>query len=204
MIDLKEINYTSEYELDLQGWGSTHAIFEELITEYKPNVIVEVGTWKGASAIHMANICKKNNLESKIYCIDTWLGAFEHVTKEWNFEDLKIKNGYPQLYYQFLSNVFLTNNQNYIIPIPNTSYIGYLTLKYNNVKPNLIYIDASHKYEDVKNDIKNYYELLEFGGIIFGDDFSNAWIGVKEAVIEFCKNKNIEFQLKDEKWLIKK
>lgn len=204
MIDLKQIKFSPEYQLDLQGWGSTDYIFEELIIEYKPNCIVEVGSWKGASAINMANIIKKYNLNSKIYCIDTWLGGIEHVTKKYNFDDLNIKYGYPQLYYKFLSNVFITNNQDVIVPIPNTSYIGFLVLKFYNIKPNLIYIDGSHEYNDVINDIKNYYELLDYNGAIFGDDFVDFWPGVKQAVVDFCKNKNITFKIKDNKWIIKK
>jgi len=203
MMHLKLINYEPEYALDLQGWNSNHFIFEKLIIEYKPNIIAEVGSWKGASAIHMANICKKNNLNSKIYCIDTWLGGFDHILN--NFDDLKIKNGYPQLYYQFLSNVFITNNQDLIIPVPNTSYIGYIYLKYNNIKPNLIYIDGSHEYEDVVNDIKNYYDLLADGGVIFGDDFHDCiWPDVKRGVVDFCRNKNINFKIEDGKWIINK
>lgn len=46
-------------ELDMQGWSSTDPVFEEIIQQLKPRKIVEVGTWKGGSAIHMAELCKK-------------------------------------------------------------------------------------------------------------------------------------------------
>jgi hypothetical protein len=42
--------------LDLQGWASTHPIFEKTIETLRPELIVEVGTWKGASAVHMAKL----------------------------------------------------------------------------------------------------------------------------------------------------
>jgi predicted O-methyltransferase YrrM len=41
-------------ELDLQGWASDHHYFSTLIDRCHPKLIVEVGTWKGASAVRMA------------------------------------------------------------------------------------------------------------------------------------------------------
>uniref|UniRef100_J3MZA1 Methyltransferase n=1 Tax=Oryza brachyantha TaxID=4533 RepID=J3MZA1_ORYBR len=37
-----------------RGWGSTGAVFAELIEEVRPDVIVELGAFLGASALHMA------------------------------------------------------------------------------------------------------------------------------------------------------
>lgn len=65
-------------------------------------IIVEVGTWKGQSAINMANILKKNDIKGKIYCIDTFLGT-------WDLQEKECKNGYSQVYYMFLNNVVYEN-----------------------------------------------------------------------------------------------
>ena len=48
---------------DLQGWNSIHPLFEDLLRQVKPTVLVEVGSWKGASVIHMA----KTALDNQIY-----------------------------------------------------------------------------------------------------------------------------------------
>ena len=44
----------ADYDIDLQGWGSTSPVFSSLICEVRPSLIIEVGTWKGAltSQIH--------------------------------------------------------------------------------------------------------------------------------------------------------
>jgi hypothetical protein len=47
-----DFDYTA-YPEDVQGWGSTHPIFHILIDAIRPATIVELGSWKGASAIHM-------------------------------------------------------------------------------------------------------------------------------------------------------
>ena len=168
------------------GWNSYSDLFRRLVEEKKPSVIIEVGTWLGASAIHMAKVTKELSLGTRMYCVDTWLGAQEFWTwgsgtKE---RDLKLRNGYPQVYYDFLSNVVEHGVQDVIVPIPNTSHIGSMILAGMNVKADLIYIDASHEYLDVKGDISSYMKLLAPGGVMFGDDMNNHWPGVKRAVEE--------------------
>lgn len=192
--------------LDLQGWNGNSNIFFDLINETQAKTIIEVGTWKGQSAINMALSIKKLGLKSKLYCVDTWLGATEFLTTHAHTRERNLlqKNGYPQIYYQFLSNVIHSGVQDVILPIPNTSTNAARYLKNNNISADLIYIDASHEYEDVLLDIKFYFDLLDKNGIIFGDDF-HAWSGVNKAVQEFCENNKLIFKIKDNNyWVIRK
>lgn len=193
---------------DIVGWSRDDSIFAKLVEEFKPKCIVEVGTWKGHSAIRWAEEIKRNNLDSKVYCVDTWLGATEFHTNLANSKNrnLMMKNGYPQIFYQFLSNVVHRNVQDIIIPIPNTSIIGYNILRYNKISPDIVYIDASHDYHDVKVDLINYYSLIKRNAILVCDDYGNGTFpGVKKAVDEFCKQNNISEtrQIKDRKILKK-
>jgi predicted O-methyltransferase YrrM len=174
--------YTPEHALDLQGWHGNFPVFEELIAELKPKTIIEVGSWKGQSTTSMAQACKKLGLRSKIYCVDTWLGADEFWpgTPDHN---LYLKYGYPSVYYRFLSNVYHCGVQDIIVPVPMPSKMGARYLKKNNVIADLIYIDGSHEYEDVISDIDSYLPLVRKGGIFFGDDYY-GWPGVAKAVDE--------------------
>lgn len=193
--------------IDLHGWNGTNPIFRELIEKIKPTTIIEVGTWKGQSAITMGRIVKEFNLNTTIHCVDTWLGAVEFWTNlnDTKERDLKMFNGYPQIYYQFLSNVVHNNLSNIILPFPNTSENGYRYFKYNKVSAQLIYIDASHEEDDVYKDLNLYYELLENDGIIFGDDYQSGWPGVINSVNKFSKEKNINLEIKDNNfWILKK
>jgi predicted O-methyltransferase YrrM len=177
----------------VQGWNSTMPTFERLIRHKKPQTIIEVGTWLGASAIHMGKICKAIGIETKIYCIDTWLGAQEFWTRDsakpdW---DLRQRNGYPQVYFDFLANVVQAGLQETIIPIPNTSLIGARILQSMGIFADLIYIDASHDYEDVVADIAAYSPLAKNGAIMFGDDIN--WQSVKDAVDQELPGYSVEF-----------
>jgi hypothetical protein len=193
--------------LQLTGWNGNKPIFRELIEKLKPTTIIEVGTWKGQSTITMGNAVRDFGLNTKIHCVDTWLGAIEFWTSAKNTSErnLLTVNGYPQVYYQFLSNVVHNNLQDIILPFPNTSENGYRYFKYNNITAQMIYIDASHEEDDVYKDLNNYYELLEINGILFGDDYQKDWPGVINSVNKFSQEKNMELEIVGNNfWILKK
>ena len=190
--------------VNVEGWASTGPLFDNLVTEYRPDIIIEVGTWKGASAINMALLMKQQGIDGVVICVDTWLGSLVHRSNaEWR-NSLLLKNGYPSIYFEFLSNVVAAGLANNILPIPQTSTNAYLWLKQNSVQAPLIYIDADHDAVNVYSDISNYWELVSPGGALFGDDFVSAWPGVARAVILFAEKKELRVQTYGEKWLLRK
>ncbi|MGH8597034.1 MAG: class I SAM-dependent methyltransferase, partial [Gammaproteobacteria bacterium] len=171
------------WPLDLSGWGSDAPLFKQLIEEMRPRLIIEVGTWKGASAIHMARICDQLGIATRIVCIDTWLGAYEFISAGDDARDLKKVLGYPNIYYQFLANVVQTGHERRIIPFPQTSLIAARYLWHHQIRADLIYIDGSHDYDDVAADIRAYWPLLRRGGVLFGDDYE-SFNDIRRAVNE--------------------
>jgi predicted O-methyltransferase YrrM len=189
---LHEVSPYEDHDLaahpgDLQGWGSTDQIFEAAIAALRPNVIVEVGTWKGASAIHMARIAHRLGLPTQIICVDTWLGSPEHfmgVDPAWR-SSLRLRNGYPQLYFTFLSNVISQGWTHRIIPLPATSENAAEILAAKGIRPDLVYIDAAHSYEAVLRDLRLFWRLLSDNGILLGDDYI-LWPDVTRAANDFA------------------
>jgi predicted O-methyltransferase YrrM len=60
--------------------------------------------------------------------------------------------------------------------------------KYDNEYFDVVYIDASHDYESVKEDVLNWLPKVKKGGIICGDDYTPGWPGVVKAVNEIFNN----------------
>lgn len=195
---------------------------KNLVQEKNPQLIIEVGSWMGWSAINMAeSLAKMGDYQRGIICVDTWLGATEfwatgdenggwwkqmHVEKDFfrenHYEFLSLRCGYPSVYYNFLSNIFHKKLQQFVCPFPQTSNIAARWFSLNNIQADLIYIDGSHDYEDVKLDIKNYYNILKNKGTIFGDDY---WISdVRKAVDEFATEEKLSIQNHHPFWLIEK
>ena len=193
------------WPLDAHGWGGESPAFRELIAQIKPQLIIEVGTWKGASALEMAAATRDLNLTTQIVCVDTWLGALEfwldHSDPE-RYLSLQLRNGYPTVYYQFLANVCHKGMQHRITPFPQTASTAAVWFRKAGVTAEMIYVDASHEEEDVYQDLLSYWEIVAEGGIIFGDDYS--WDGVRLAVDRFAKEEKRQLKFIADKWIIRK
>ena len=191
------------YPCDLKGWGGDSPAFAELVAEVRPSLIIEVGTWKGASAVSMAEAAAHLGLGTKILCVDTWLGALEFRMDRHDaerFQALECRHGYPQVYYRFLANVCHRGHQDRIIPFPLDSASAALWLMSHGIKAGLIYIDGSHEEEAVYQDLLDYRELLAPGGRIFGDDWD--WAGVRAAVSTFADDHRLSISHRHDKWVL--
>jgi hypothetical protein len=65
-----------------------------------------------------------------------------------------------------------------------------------------IYVDGSHDYTGVKNDLEKYYGLVKEGGVFGGHDFVNWYPGVIKAVCEFTAANNIELFVEQPDWWV--
>lgn len=184
-------SYTDE-EIDYQGLSPDHPIFEAALSALRPSVILEIGAWKGTSAIAMADILRKYDIDGVIICVDTWLGSPEHClsperhsTKAAHYDSLRHRNGYPRLFDTFMANVLSKGLQRYVIPVPNTSDNAFEMFRRINLEIDFAYIDASHEYECVFRDISNSWSILHNGGIMVLDDYLK-WPGVTAALDNFA------------------
>lgn len=198
----KDFDFGS-FPCHLQGWGGDSLAFAELIKEVRPALVIEVGTWKGASAVSMAEASLREGLSTRIVCVDTWLGALEFRMDQADaerFQALECRHGYPQVYYRFLANVCHRGHQHSIVPFPLDSASAALWFMSHGVKAGLIYVDASHEEEAVYQDLVDYRQLLAAGGRMFGDDWD--WAGVRAAVSTFARNYGLAITHCHDKWVL--
>lgn len=202
--DYSKFDFT-DYELDLQGWGSRKKVFNRVISAVRPKLIIEVGTWKGASAAYMLEICKELQIDAQVICIDTWLGSNDVMWTNPAFRSsLKLVGGYPTIFKQFIYNMTKLDLMNSVFPLPMTSSAAYYLLRGFKIQADLIYIDAGHEHDEVLMDLNYYFELLRPGGIMFGDDYSNAWPGVISAVNKFASDRGLLLEAGNGKFAISK
>lgn len=179
------------------GWNGTSGIFKNLIEKIRPATIIEVGSWHGQSSITMALAVKELGIDTKIYCVDTWLGALEFmggpgsITSNGDHSrDLQPRDGYPQVYYTFLQNIKDHGVDDIIIPVPQTSLIAARWFKKHGITAELVYLDASHDAEDVELDVKNYLPICT--NTLFGDDYLNRDYTVKDGVLAVLPEESIQ------------
>jgi hypothetical protein len=202
-LDIFEGFDVTGYPMDRRGWGGDSAAFGEIIREKRPGFIIEVGTWKGASALTMAEALEREGIDGRILCVDTWLGALEFWSDQSDperFGALECRHGYPSVYYRFLANVKHAGQQGRIVPFPLPSSAAALWLMRTDLRADLIYLDGSHEEEDVYQDLLDYHGLLAPGGVIFGDDW--GWAGVRAAVERFAAERRLVIRHVHDKWVL--
>jgi hypothetical protein len=196
-------NFTPVEGTKLWGWNGDRPIFPALVQDIKPKLVIEVGSWMGLSAANLAQSCQHLGLDTAVICIDTWLGSKEHWRDPDLLKHLELKNGYPDFYKRFLTNMVNSEVGDRVVPLPMPSQIGASYLKdFPEVRAELIYIDGSHDEKDVYDDLSAYWDILAPGGVVFGDDW--PWDSVANAVKGFCAGVGVPYQVNDINWIIRK
>jgi predicted O-methyltransferase YrrM len=164
-----------ERALAVNGWMSQVELAYLAEAASKSRMIVEVGSWLGRSTCALAA-----NTNGTVWAVDTWAGT------EQQGHDLP---DHESLFKQFKENVSGLN----VIPVVSESVDA---AKRFSCGLDMIFIDANHDYEKVKEDIGIWSPLLKTGGIFCGHDYGGAWVGVTKAVNELIP----EFRVVDSIW----
>lgn len=199
-------------DVQVQGW--VNAGFEECLervashvsdmTGSRDAVFIEVGTWKGASAVRIAETLKTRGVLKWLVCVDTWLGSPEFYT--WGLDDptrgvsLNTVAGFPTVFQTFTRNVRALGHTDVVVPFPMSSAQAAEVLAYYRTKAHAAYIDASHEYDAVIADLRAYRPLMHDGGVMWGDDWD--WPGVRTAVEEFARAQGLEVRVVQNNWLL--
>ncbi len=185
-----------DHPLDLHTWGGDNPIFGRLIAALRPERIVEVGTWKGASAITMARACRQHGVPcEEIVCIDSWLGSAGMLIRGSGEQThpsalavhLRRRHGYPRLYDDFLANVIHTGCQDLITPLAASTDVAAAVLATIGLPVDLIYLDANHSHASVTADLAAYWPLLNPGGVLLAHDYVPGHPGCLRAIDEFAE-----------------
>lgn len=171
-------------ETDVQGWGSNHGIFKQVIKHYKPATVIELGTWKGASAIHMAGLFKEEGIDAQILCVDNFIGFPSYYLRpEQAAKEFKIKGGIPRLYWTFMKNVHDAGHTDIITPLVQQTKAAAQICMGKRIKADMIYVDGDHTYEGCRDDLASFTPVLADDGFFVCDDYQ--WEGAKRAIDEY-------------------
>lgn len=150
--------------------------FPNLFKDFK--VGAEIGVEVGAFSKYLI----KNNSNLKLYCVDSWL-AYRDIAngrsqarQDINYEKAKQK---------------LAPYNCELIKKPSMEAVK----DFGDESLDFVYIDASHDYNYVKEDIREWSRKVRKGGIVAGHDyfvFPSGNDGVVRAVDEWVVANNIE------------
>lgn len=145
--------------------------------------IAEVGVYMGRGT-SLWNVELLNaNVDYAYYAIDHFNGSSEHIKSD-TIPDYERALEYIKPY----SKVKVLRAES--IEASKTFTDGFF---------DIVYIDASHEYEYVKQDILAWLPKVRKGGYLCGDDYSPVWKGVIQAVNEVLMNVEI---IGETQWLV--
>ncbi len=177
-------------------WGSEHPWLHETIERLQPQVLIEVGTFLGRSAIHQAQKLKALGLDSALICVDTWLGDEHHWIELEVRPLLNHRRGRPEFYHTFLVNVTAAGLDGFIIPLPIDSVSGARLLSRLGVKADMIYVDGGHAGGEVYRDLVNFWSLLRPGGAMLMDDYADGrFPGLTADVNRFAQEQRLALEV---------
>jgi len=184
------------YYLEIPGWFSFKEIYSDMVKRFPDGAhFIEVGSWMGKSAVFMGVEILNSGKDIKFECIDNW--AYEDKNYKWvnpAFKEYSLK-----AFDTFKENIKPLSS---IIKYHRMDSVDAAAL-YDDDSLHFVFIDASHEFDDVRNDLKSWFPKVKVGGVIAGDDYSKElWPGVVKAVDEFFGKGNIE--VRDFSWIYNK
>jgi Predicted O-methyltransferase len=153
----------------------------DLLDIHRPRVCVELGTWKGCSAIAVARLVRKWG--GNVTCVDVWeqenvMGDFTPVTISECMRNMAAAGVSASVR---------------LLPARTThaarhwhGWIDYL------------YVDAGHSFEDCTQDLELWWPHVRVGGLIAGDDYGDPRQGVTESWDLFELNHGQRFERGEE------
>lgn len=153
----------------IDGWLTKREgafLYEAARKIQSPNVIVEIGSWKGKSTGCLGKGSKDGG-QAAIYAIDPHTGSPEHHRMF----------GKVDTWEEFNKNIGNLGVRDFVQPIRSTS---------SNAAPNfntpigLLFIDGAHGLEEVKLDFQLWFPKVINGGIIA---FHDSWHSIGPLVV---------------------
>jgi predicted O-methyltransferase YrrM len=155
--------------------GTIVGDIEDIYTVFFPLLkkdikIAEIGVWTGKVSLLLGSMVKP--FQGKVYSIDWFKGQ-----KEW--EIVKFPNSEFRDWYNWaagydIEEIFRENMKCHdledTVELIKMSSVE-ASKKFEDEYFDCIFLDASHDYESVKEDLEAWYPKLKVGGIIAGHDF---------------------------------
>ena len=166
----------NHYWRSVDGWfgDNDRMIYAGAIAQYgKNSILAEVGTWKGRSLISILPIAKKLEYR-QVVAIDTFMGSVDEMdTSHSEAKSINIRE-------VFESNLKNADGADLVTILQQES--TYATTFFPDEYFDVIFLDAQHSYEAVREDIIHWLPKLRPGGTLLGHDW--LWETVQAAVVD--------------------
>lgn len=152
-------------------------VLASFMAQQSYKTFVEIGAKEGRTTGHIL----KTVPDSEVIAVDPWIvqEASDDKTKEtykgWDFGKIE---------HDFWENVGEHKDRCDMLQMTSEAAALVLSDRMGDSPYDLVFIDALHDYEHVKQDIGLWWPHVRVGGILSGHDFNHKWPGCERAVAE--------------------
>ncbi|MBQ7265086.1 MAG: class I SAM-dependent methyltransferase [Firmicutes bacterium] len=139
-------------------WSGHRAFAYDLVAYLKPENITELGSHYGCSAFAFSQAVKDKDLTTVLNFVDTWQG--DDFTQKYN-------NDVYTVFKKTVDEIYPTQNINML----RMTFDEALS-SVEDKSVDILHIDGSHHYEDVKRDFEGWIDKVKDTGIIMLHDIS--------------------------------
>src|SRR5688500_4422821 len=179
---MREFDYNEDFNDLGLPWAGHRYFAKDMVETVEPEIIVELGTWRGTSMFSMLQGVKNKKLETVFYAIDTWEGDKHagHYEGEQYLEEINsiLQKHYPKC------NVTLIRKR-----------FEQAVDDFKDQTIDILHIDGLHTYEAVKNDFYSWIPKVKNNGIILFHDIGEkredfgvfkVWDELKRDNLNYC------------------
>lgn len=145
--------------LTFAPWSGHRCFVYDLVRAFEPNTVVELGSHYGCSAFTFAQAVKDFALDTKMYFVDTWQG--DDFTKKYD-------NDVYTIFCKTVNKFYSNQNINMLRMTFNEA-----VEQFEDKSIDVLHIDGSHHYNDVKLDFETWFSKVKDDGIIMLHDVSS-------------------------------
>lgn len=134
-----------ESDKDIGGWftDTEGVVYQQLVADIYQGHVLEIGNYHGLSLSYIFDMCRDRG--NVVYCVDR------------------------RAHLEFRKNLIDWGNIDTVVTIVKSSWNARDCFEDRFF--DLIFIDGSHLYEDVKNDLLGYLPKLKCDGVMAGHDY---------------------------------
>lgn len=150
----------NEAMLRYSPWSGHRRFGYDLISYYQPEIVVELGSFYGCSAFAFMQAIRDNHLNTRMYPVDLWEAG-----------DSFTLHDYEQDIYSFFVRVKEKEFSDINVEMLKMTFDSANKL-FEEKSIDILHIDGSHAYEDVKHDFELWLSKVKDHGIILFHDVS--------------------------------
>jgi predicted O-methyltransferase YrrM len=181
MLNINKDSYTESLKVDItralaiEGWMSEQELVWLAAQAQRHDVIVEIGSHLGRSTRALAD-----HTLGIVFAFDDFNGPRDVYLE---------KKEREQIWKRFCSNMQDRTNVVMIRGKYEYTYTTFSTPHLQACIPDMVFIDGSHEYEDVKRDILFWKDKLVPGGLLCGHDATFEDVG--QAILDTIKDATV-------------